>query len=210
MPRLFAALWFLGTLLITHISFADSFLPSTPEVFSSPSGKYVVRTQAAKSVEKPGGYWKHTEFSLFTYNDETGLLDLVRRFDVEGHPLKLFVNDAGSRIVTIDQHFGTGYGQIAAIYDFQGKRLAEWKLTDLFGEDDLLNTRSSRFRETTSSIQWRGDAGWNHDQKGIWIGAPTRYESNADGSYSIIHPANIDSYLIDLEKVEMKRVPPKH
>jgi len=209
MSRFLRAWGFVGMLSLARLAFADSYAPSTPQAFTSPAGMYVVRIQAAKSVEKPNGYWKHTEFSIFAYNAESDTFNRVNRFEVEGHPLELFVNDAGTRIVTIDQQFGTGHGQIAAIYDFQGKRLAEWKLTDLFPEQELFGPRSSRFRETTSSIQWRGETAWSRDQKSIWIGAPTRFQSNADGSYSIIYPKDIDSYSIDLVKTKMKRVPPK-
>lgn len=186
----------------------DFYAPSTPEVFSSPSGKHLVRIEAADSVENAKYYWKHTEFNVFSYNPKKEEFERLTKFDVEGHPLRLFINDAGTRIVTIDQHFGVGYGQIAAIYDFNGKRLAQWKLTDLFDVESLFDRRN--FRRSTSSIYWRGDVGWSFDQKTIWISAPTRYESHDDGSYTITHPADLDSYEINLEKVEMKRVPAKN
>jgi hypothetical protein len=191
-------------------AFGDSYAPSRPEAFSSPSGNYVVRIEAADSVENAKIYWKNTEFNVFSYNKETEDYERVNKFDVEGHPLRLFINDAGTRIVTIDQHFGVGYGQIAAVYDSEGKRLAQWTLADLFDFRDLFDPRKlPNFRRTTSSICWRGDAGWNYDQKTIWISAPTTVESHDDGSFTVTHPADIDSYEINLEKVEMKRVPSK-
>lgn len=190
--------------------FGDSYLPSKPEAFSSPSGNYVVRIEAADSVENAKYYWKNTEFNVFSYNKETEDYQRVTKFDVEGHPLRLFINDAGTRIVTIDQHFGVGSGQIAAVYDFEGKRLAQWTLKDLFDTRDLIDPRKPpKFRTSTSSIYWRGDVGWNHDQKAIWISAPTTFESHDDGSFTVTHPADMDSYEINLEKVEMKRVPSK-
>ncbi len=190
---------------------ADSYAPSTPEAFLSPLGKYLVRIEAADSVENSRFYWKHTEFNVFSYNEKMETYERVTKFDVEGHPLLLFINDAGTHIVTIDQHFGVGYGQIAAVYDFEGKRLAQWTLKDLFKVEDLFDPRKlPDFKRSTSSIYWRGDAGWNRNQKTIWISAPTKFESHDDGSYTVIHPADMDSYEIDLEKLQMSRVAPKN
>ena len=186
---------------------ADSFAPSTPEVFASPSGKYLVRIEAADSVKNPRFYWKQTQFNLFSYNDATETYDRVTKFDVEGHPLQLFINDAGTHIATIDEHFGVGYGQIAAIYNIEGKRLAQWTLADLFKADPLDLYAFPNFRRSTSSIYWRGDAGWSHDQKTIWISAPEKFESHADGGVTVTHPAENDSYQIDLEKLQMSLVP---
>ena len=189
----------------------DSYAPSTPEAFSSPSGNYVVRIEAADSVQNAKYYWKNTEFNVFSYNKETEDYERVTKFDVEGHPLKLFINDAGTRIVTIDQNFGVGYGQIAAVYDFKGKRLAQWTLKDLFDVENLFDHwKLPNFRRSTSSIYWRGEAGWSFDQKTIWISAPATFESHDDGSFTVTHPADMDSYEINLEKVEMKRVPAKN
>jgi hypothetical protein len=186
---------------------ADSFAPSTPEVFVSPSGKHLVRIEAADSVKIPRFYWKQTEFNLFSYNDATETYDRVTKFNVEGHPLLLFINDAGTHIATIDEHCGVGYGQIAAIYNIEGKRLAQWTLVDLFKADPLDLHAFPNFRRSTSSIYWRGDAGWSHDQKTIWISSPAKFESHADGSVTVTHPAEVDSYEIDLEKLQMSLVP---
>jgi hypothetical protein len=170
----------------------------------------LVRIEAADSVDNSRFYWKHTEFNVFSYNEKTEAYERVTKFDVEGHPLQLFINDAGTHIVTIDQQFGVGYGQIAAIYDFKGKRLAQWTLEDLFKVEDLFDPRKlPAFRRTTSSIHWSGDAGWNHNQKTIWISAPTKFVSHKDGSYTVTHPADMDSYEIDLERLQMSRIPPK-
>jgi hypothetical protein len=188
---------------------ADSYAPSTPEAFLSPSGKHLVRIEAADSVENPRFYWKHTEFNLFSYNDTTETYDRVTKFDVEGHPLLLFINDAGTHIVTIDQNFGVGYGQIAAIYDIKGKRLADWNLENLFKANPFDFRRFPNFRRSTSSIYWRGDAGWSHDQKTIWISPPTKVESHDDGTFTVTHPVDIDSYEINLEKLQMSLVPSK-
>lgn len=189
----------------------DSYAPSKPRVFSSPSGKHLVRIEAADSVEDAKYYWKNTEFNVFSYSKETEDYERVTKFDVEGHPLKLFINDAGTRIVTIDQSFGVGYGQIAAVYDFKGKRLAHWTLKDLFDVENLFDHRKlPNFRRSTSSIYWRGKAGWSYDHKTIWISAPTTFESHDDGSFTVTHPADMDSYEINLEKLKMKRVPAKN
>jgi hypothetical protein len=211
MPATFYATALVVLLLSMARGFGDSYAPSKPEAFSSPSGMHLVRIEAADSVENPKYYWKNTEFNVFSYNKETEDYERVTKFDVEGHPLRLFINDAGTRIVTIDQHFGVGYGQIAAIYDFDGKRLAQWELEDLFDVESPFDRRGlPNFRRSTSSIYWRGDVGWSFDQKTIWISAPTTFESHDDGSYTVTHPADMDSYEINLERVEMKRVPAKN
>ena len=41
-----------GILSLSKIALADSYAPSTPQAFTSPEGTYVVRIQAAKSVEE--------------------------------------------------------------------------------------------------------------------------------------------------------------
>ena len=195
-------------LAVCKTTFGDSFLPAEPGVFSSPAGKYLVRIEAADSVKDARGYWKQTEFNVFAYDEKTEAYQRLVKFNVEGHPLRLFVNDAGTHVVTIDQHFGVGYGQIAAIYSMDGKRLAEWKLTDFFGAQSLYDLRGPLrdFRRSTSSIYWRGDAGWNRDQKSIWIAAPKRIDREEDGS--AVRLPDLDSYVIDLDKIEMKRVTP--
>ena len=189
---------------------ADSFAPSMPEAFPSPSGKYIVRIEAADSVENPRLYWKSTEFNVFSYNEKAETYDRVTKFDVEGHPLLLFVNDAGTHIITIDQNFGVGHGQIAAIYNFEGRRLAQWTLKDLFKVENLFDPRKPpNFRRSTSSIYWRDDARWNDDQKSIRISAPAKLKLHDDGSFTETHPADVDSYVIDLGNLEMRRVPPR-
>jgi len=202
----------LGVLLLSLVrAFGDSYAPSKPEAFTSPSGKHLVRIEPADSVKDSTYFWKNTEFNIFSYNQETENYERVTKFDVEGHPLQLYINDAGTRIVTIDQHFSIGHGQIAAVYDFEGQRLAQWTLKDLFGDVDLFDrSKLPNFRRSTSMIYWRGSVGWDHDQKTIWISPPSTSVVHEDGSITVSHPANMDSYEINLEKVEMKRVPPEN
>jgi hypothetical protein len=203
----------LGVLLLSLVrAFGDSYLPSKPEAFTFHSGKHLVRIEPADSVKDSTYFWKNTEFNIFSYNQETENYERVAKFDVEGHPLHLCINDAGTRIVTIDQHFSRGYGQIAVVYDFKGKRLAQWTLKDLFGDEDLFDrSKLPNFRRTTSMIFWRGSSvGWDHDQKTIWISPPSTSVVHEDGSITDIHPDNMDSYEINLEKFEMKRIPPRN
>lgn len=188
---------------------ADSYLPSRPEAFLSPSGKNLVRIEAADSVKNAQYYWKHTEFNVFSYNEKTENYERITKFDVEGHPLKLFINDAGTYIVTIDQQFGSGFGQIAAIYDLKGKRLAQWTLRDVLHVGNDINLRRlPNFRKSTSSIYWRGGAGWSLDQNTIQISQPPTSETQQDRFFTITYPADIDSYEIDIKKLEMRLVNP--
>jgi hypothetical protein len=211
MPAIKYATTLACVLLFLMPVFGDSYAPSRPQVFSSPSGKYLVRIEAADSVENARFYWKSTEFNVFSYNEEKDGYERVSEFDVEGHPLELFINDAGTHIISIDQQFGTGYGQIAAVYDFKGKRLAQWTLKDLFNVENLFDSKKlPKFRQSTSSIQWRGDAGWDYEQKKIWISAPTTFESRNDGSFTVTHPVDMDSYEIDFVKLQMSRIPAKN
>jgi hypothetical protein len=211
LPRCFGVIRTFALIVCTSLApvLADSFRPAKPETFSSPSGTHLVRMEAADSVEDSRGYWKQTEFNVFTYDEASESYRRAARFNVEGHPEIIFINDTGTHIVTLDQRFGSGYAQVAAIYNLKGERLAQWTLQDLFGTGNIFDLRSlPQFRRSTSSIYWRGDARWSHDQKGIWIDAPHKVEYREDGSYSIIHPSNMDTYSINPEKLEMKRVPP--
>jgi hypothetical protein len=189
---------------------ADSFLPSTPDAFTSPSGTCLVRMEAAKTVKDPRGYWVQTELSIFAYDKPSEDYRRTARFNIEGHPGLVFINDAGTHIITLDQRFGSGYGQIAAIYNPKGERLAQWTLGDLFKIDNHFHPKAlPQFRRSTSSIYWRGEARWDSNQKSIHIGAPRQIEYREDGSYSISHSSEMETYTMDLEKLEMKIIPSK-
>lgn len=172
----------------------------------SKSGKYLIRTEPSDTLDDSRFYWQKTELNLFSYNEKTETFDRVGKFDVKGHPLQIFINDAGTRIVSIDQHFGVGHRQIAAIYDFKGKRLKEWHLSDLFDIKKLLLADEPNFGRSTSSIYWRGEARWSYDQKSILIAAPTRSHPFDDGTQKP-RPSKLDSYKIILNPLEMKKVP---
>jgi len=191
--------------------YGDSFLPSSPEAFTSPNGSYIVRIEASQKVKNAKFLWEFTTFRVFKYNKDSSLYVFVGKFDVKGHPLEVLINDAGSHIVTVDQKYaGRGYGQIAALYTLQGKQLKEWSLKNLFKVDSVFDEEGlPKFRRTASSIIWRSDVGWSYDQRSVWVGAPTTFELKEDGSFTIRHGKEFDSYLIGLDKVEMKRVPQK-
>ena len=195
-------------LFSTGAAFGDSYAPSTPEAYTSPNGSYVVRIDAAENLKNPRYFWKTTTFRVFKYNKITFDYSIVSQFDVKGHPLEVMINDAGTNIVTIDQQFGVGYGQIAAIYTLKGKQLKEWYLKDLYNVKNLFTHKGiPKFRRSTSSIYWRGDARWSSDQRSVRVGSPATFKYNKeDGSFTIRHGKEFDSYLIDLNNVEMTRV----
>jgi hypothetical protein len=83
--------------------------------------------------------------------------------------------------------------------------MAQWDLEGVFKVSPYDFRSFPRFVRSTSSIYWRGNAGWNYDQKSIWIAAPRGSLLNKNAS----HQANMNSYLIDLEKLEIKLVPPE-
>lgn len=199
----------LGLLFSLGEVYGDSYAPSTPEAFTSPSGSYIVRMEASSKVKDAKFYWEFTTFRVFKYSNDSSIYAPVGRFDVKGHPLKIMINDAGTHIVTIDQNYGVGYGQIAAIYSMQGKLLKEWYLKDIYNVKNVFTRKGvPDFRRSTSSIYWRGDVGWNMDQRSIWIGAATTIE-HKDGMMVVTYGKKFDSYIIDLDKLEMKRVPKK-
>ena len=54
--------------------------------------------EAADSVEDPRRYWEQTEFNVFTYDEASESYRRAARFNVEGHPEIIFINDAGTHI----------------------------------------------------------------------------------------------------------------
>ena len=136
-------------------------------------------------------------FIVYRLNAETQEYRERSRFNVEGHPIELFINDAGDRIVTLDQYFGIGQGpRVVAVYSAEGRELKKWALKDFYDKKKI-----DKLPETTASVHWRGRAGWMGDQKGVWISKPNLFADRKE---------DFDDYILDVRRLKItKRVYPK-
>lgn len=98
--------------------------------------------------------------------------------------------------MTLDQYFGIGQGpRVVVIYDGRGKELKTWALKDFYDKKKIKD-----LTETTTSVFWRGKAGWMSDQKGVWLSKPS-LPSEKEG--------NFDDYLLDVRHLKIsKRIYP--
>ena len=178
---------YLATVVAFVVLFAEirgnSFVRSTPKVFSSPSGAFRVRKQPSKVLKNPRGRWEETEFIVYRLEADSQSYVEAARFTAKGHPREIFINDSGSHIVTLDQCFSGGWGpRIIIVYDTAGKLLKQWSLEDIYGFPDAYDpSKHPKFRMAGSSIRWRGDGSWSLDQTVIGrIGTPVASVDIAD------------------------------
>ena len=164
---------------------------------SSPKGEFLLRAIPPKKLNEEGKQWSKMLFIVYQLNGQTQAYRETSRFNIEGHPIELFINDSGDRIVTLDQYFGIGQGpRVVAVYTGEGRELKNWALKDFYDK-----TKLDKLPESTASVHWRGQAGWMGDQKGIWISKPTLFVEREDV---------FDDYILDLGRLKItKRVYPK-
>lgn len=131
---------------------------------------------------------------LIVYRLDTASQDYREtcRFTVEDYPIEFFINDAGDRIVTMDQWFGIGQGpSVVSVRDGKGRELKKWALKDFYDRKKI-----GQLSESTASVYWRGDAAWMGDQKGILIAKPTLFRKKN---------VELDDYLLDVRKLTIKK-----
>ena len=132
---------------------------------------------------------------VYQLNTETQDYHESSRFNIEGNPVELFINDAGDRIVTLDQYFGIGQGpRVVVVYSTKGRELKKWGLKDFYDKKKIEN-----LPETTASVIWRGSAGWTIDQKGIKIFRPVGFEDSQN---------HFDNYFVVIRKLKITKWEP--
>lgn len=179
----------------------DSLMPATPETISSPEGKFLLRKIPSEKSKNTKTIWLKTTLIVYQLDSVTQHYNELHRFDVKGQPSELFIDDSGSRIVTLDEWFGMGQGSnVVMIYDIEGKILRRWSLTDFYDK-----SKFAKLRRSTSSIYWRGDVNWSHDQKTLKISNPGSLIRNNDKSYSISYDNEFPSFV--LNPFELKLLP---
>ena len=191
--KIFALLLFLNLLVLP--AWADSWSPATPQTVSSPEGKSLLRAIPPKRLDNEGKKWSKILLIVYRLNEESQDYQESTRFQVEHHPLDLFINDAGDRIVTLDQYFGVGQGpRVAAVYNGQGRELKTWALKDFYDGKMI-----KHLTHTTSSVFWRGSTGWVHDQNALYLSKPTLL-AEKDVAF--------DDYLLDVRSLRITKRKP--
>ena len=181
----------------TSFAFADSWAPATLQTVSSPRGDFLLRSIPPKRQSEDGKTWSKMIFIVYRLDPDSQDYRETNRFEVEGHPLELFINDAGDRIVTMDQYFGIGQGdRVVVVYNASGRELKHWALKEFYDKKTI-----GDLTESTASVYWRGEAGWMSDQKSIWIEKPTLLDKMN---------TELEDYILDLNRLKItKRIPTK-
>lgn len=188
---------------------ANSVMPPTPRVFSSPRGDRLVRIQASESLGKNTSHGWTTRIVVFSYKDHGGgdaVYERVVSFEVNGHPSVVIINDAGTRIVLIDQLYKQSHGEIARVYDHAGDRLASWTLKDFFLIEDQSGLgKYVEFRRTNSSAVWRGAVRLSESQNLLWILPPDHIKCKKEAYRTPSEDYLLRGFVIDLKKLEVRR-----
>jgi hypothetical protein len=181
----------------TLCAFADSWARPTPQTVSSPNGESLLRSIPPQRQDEKSDKWSKMVFIVYRLDPASQDYRETSRFNVEGHPIELFINDAGDRIVTIDQYFGIGQGpRVVTVNDTKGHELKKWALKDFYDKKKI-----DKLPTSTASVHWRGAAGWMRDQKGIWISKPTSFTDKND---------QFDDFILDVRHLKItKSVDPK-
>ncbi|WP_193214080.1 hypothetical protein [Luteolibacter marinus] len=179
-------------LAFSQFTFADSWVPQTPQTVASPQGEFLLRAIPPKRLDDQGEKWSNMLFIVYQLDQGSQGYREMRRFEVEGSPIRFLINDRGDRIVTLDQQFGIGQGpRVVVVYDGKGNELKKWALKDFYDKKKIKD-----LTETTTSVFWRGDAGWMSDQKGVWLSKPVPPSGkNAD----------LDDYLLDVRGLKISK-----
>ena len=178
---------------LTLIASADSWAPETPQTISSPKGQFLLRAIPFQCLSDGKNQSKIT-FIIYRLDLSSQDYRETARFGIEGHPLELFINDSGDRIVTMDQYFGIGQGpRVVVVYNARGLELKKWALKDFYDKKKI-----GKLSESTASVHWRGSAGWVPDQKSIWISKPILTTKKDE---------DFDDYFLDVQCLKItKRV----
>lgn len=188
---------------------ANSVLVPTSRVFSSPRGDRLVRAQAVKAADKTSSVRYTTRIVVFSYRElGNGDSEYKRTasFLVSGLPSLILVNDEGTKIVTIDQLHGQSYGEVAAVYDNTGNKLAGWTLKDIFmieGQSGL--DRLMEFRREAYSTAWRGDVRLGDAQRQLWVSPPDYIKNMAVGDRTPSQVYLAGGFVIDLVDLKIER-----
>jgi len=138
---------------------------------------------------------------IFQYEPKNISYKLVRKFDINGDPSEFFINNAGTRIVTIGQKGSFNKGQVAAVFDTTGSLLKEWTLKQVFNVKNIFDDeRVMKFSTSSGGISWRGRAMWSHKKNCVRIDFP--YHIDLDKLVLTQH-FDSDYYLIDVDKLEI-------
>ncbi len=185
-------------LFLTFLAFpawADSWAPATPQTVSSPEGKSLLRAIPPKRLDNDGKKWSKMHLIVYRLNEGSQDYQETTRFHIEHHPLDFFINDAGDRIVMLDQYFGVGLGpRVVAVYNGQGRELKTWSLEDFYDGKKI-----KHLTHTTASVIWRGSTGWVHDQNALYLSKPTLL-AEKDVAF--------DDYLLDVRNLRITRRKP--
>lgn len=186
-----------------------SIINITPKVFSSPAGKFIVRVEAAEDVKDKKRIWARTTLSIHKFFPGKNNYSRIGEFQIEGHPLEVFIDDECERIIILDQKYELGAGNIIVVYDNKGELLKKWTLKDIFPElytpEDGYTKLMEKFGVSSPGLKaWRENASWSWNQNVIIIQSPHNRERKEDGTYVITQSPNIHPYVLDPFKLELE------
>jgi hypothetical protein len=133
---------------------ADKWAPPTPRVFASPSGSHGFK------VLKPefGGASHGTLFRL----DTAGKEEVLWQERLINTPHRVFVDDNGQYVVTVDTYGRLGFAHSVVVYGDKGKLIRDFELEDLLTKEEIEGevARSVSSRHWTDGADLRIEAGY--------------------------------------------------
>ena len=190
-------------LLAVHCSFADSWMPPTPQAVASPSAAHVARIEPAGRADQPNP--PKCRALIYVFNASTHEYERTKELPLANDvaPVEALIRDDGRYLVTFDDYFSTGYGNnIIVIYDLVAGTDTHLKL-----EDFLQPAQIADFTESTSSRQWRGLVDFMHEQRYIYIGATDSPFDSAKKYPSFILDSDTKTVSIDRRMEQQAKQP---
>ncbi|WP_133796965.1 hypothetical protein [Prosthecobacter fusiformis] len=150
-----------GTLL------ADSYAPPRSKTYASPSGTAIVRVEPAGmgDPQVPA----RCRALVYFYNEKTS--EYEKKFEKllpnRIAPGDVMIPDDGRCVITFAEwHGGRGDRNTIVIHDLKAGTARHLDLADF-----LPQTRIDTFPRSTSSVQWRGEAWFDSEQRRVHISA---------------------------------------
>ena len=136
---------------------ADSWPGARPQAFASAKGTHLFRTRPPQLANWSG----HAQGTVVTLGDD-GRETVMWSRELVNIPVRAFVADDGTHVVTLDTWAKLGYEHSLGIYGEQGAVVADYSLDALLPADEIARS----VRHTATTRPWLQDAAISFDERG--------------------------------------------